>query len=84
VAGDRITAKVACRISKIREVAALMLVPLLAPALVAEDWPQWRGPNRDGTWNETGIRETFPRMPTAMSLSVTRKELICASLEVDR
>lgn len=26
----------------------------------AEDWPQWRGPNRDGVWNETGIRETFP------------------------
>ena len=24
------------------------------------DWPQWRGPNRDGVWNETGILESFP------------------------
>jgi len=21
----------------------------------ADDWPQWRGPHRDGVWNETGI-----------------------------
>ena len=26
----------------------------------ATDWPQWRGPNRDGAWNETGILQTFP------------------------
>lgn len=26
----------------------------------AEDWPQWMGPRRDGTWNETGLIETFP------------------------
>ena len=26
----------------------------------ADDWPQWRGPNRDGAWRETGILETFP------------------------
>ncbi|UCE60572.1 MAG: PQQ-like beta-propeller repeat protein [Phycisphaerales bacterium] len=25
----------------------------------AEDWPQWRGPNRDGVWPETGIVESF-------------------------
>lgn len=27
----------------------------------ADDWPQWRGPHRDGTWRETGIIETFPK-----------------------
>ncbi|MBD3266869.1 PQQ-binding-like beta-propeller repeat protein [bacterium] len=26
---------------------------------LAEDWPQWRGPNRDGVWHETGIIKTF-------------------------
>jgi outer membrane protein assembly factor BamB len=25
-----------------------------------DDWPQWRGPHRDGVWSETGIVEKFP------------------------
>ena len=33
---------------------------LLAAATHADDWPQWRGPNRDGVWRETGILESFP------------------------
>jgi outer membrane protein assembly factor BamB len=33
----------------------------------AEDWPQWRGPNRDGVWNETGIIESFP--PDGLKIS---------------
>src|SRR5882724_6624682 len=40
--------------------AALILQLLLFAALRAEDWPQWRGPNRDGVWGETGILQTFP------------------------
>ena len=39
------------------------LAPGFVPAAVSpqdgEDWPQWRGPRRDGVWRETGIRETF-------------------------
>lgn len=27
---------------------------------LAGDWPQWRGANRDGVWNETGMAATFP------------------------
>jgi outer membrane protein assembly factor BamB len=39
----------------------IILFPI-ALALVsrAEDWPQWRGPRRDGVWHETGILQSFP------------------------
>ena len=33
---------------------------LLAPAVQAQDWPQWRGPTRLGVWTETGIVDRFP------------------------
>jgi outer membrane protein assembly factor BamB len=33
---------------------------LLATVVQADDWPQWRGPNRDGAWHETGVLESFP------------------------
>lgn len=33
---------------------------LVLMAARAEDWPQWRGPNRDAVWNETGLMEMFP------------------------
>lgn len=39
--------------------AAATLLLALAPAR-ADDWPQWRGPNRDGVWKETGLMESFP------------------------
>lgn len=33
---------------------------LIPPGAVATDWPQWRGPNRDGAWTESGILTSFP------------------------
>ena len=30
-------------------------------ATLAADWPQFRGPDRDGSRDETGILESFPR-----------------------
>lgn len=39
---------------------ALLHMVLLLPNASADDWPQWRGPNRDGVWKETGIVEKFP------------------------
>src|SRR5215510_12537915 len=42
--------------------ARLMIVLALLLVMVAgaEDWPQFRGPNRDNVWKETGILQTFP------------------------
>ncbi len=38
-------------------VASLLF--LSATCAFADDWPQWRGINRDGVWHETGIIESF-------------------------
>ncbi len=40
-------------------IAALALL-LAAPAVRADDWPQWLGPKRDGVWRETGLLDSFP------------------------
>jgi outer membrane protein assembly factor BamB len=37
----------------------MVVLPNVAP-LRADDWPQWRGPMRDGRWRETGILESIP------------------------
>jgi outer membrane protein assembly factor BamB len=36
---------------------------------VAEDWPQWRGPTRDGVWHETGLIDAFPSAQLAWKWS---------------
>ena len=33
---------------------------LMSSRVLGDDWPQWRGPNRDGVWRESGIIEKFP------------------------
>jgi outer membrane protein assembly factor BamB len=39
----------------------LVVTSLLGlPSLQAEDWPQWRGPNRDGISTETGLNTDWP------------------------
>ena len=40
--------------------AVLTSALLTAAAARAEDWPQWRGPGRDGVWHEAGVVEAFP------------------------
>jgi len=41
--------------------SASLAVGLLFACLpaAAEDWPQWRGPGRDGVWTESGILDRF-------------------------
>src|SRR5437867_3439897 len=38
----------------------LTVTVLAALAVRGEDWPQWRGLNRDGVCTETGLLEAFP------------------------
>lgn len=46
---------------RISILAVGLALPLLLPgALRADDWPQWRGPNRDGVCDEAGLLESFP------------------------
>ncbi|MFV1965445.1 MAG: SUMF1/EgtB/PvdO family nonheme iron enzyme [Pirellulaceae bacterium] len=42
-------------------------------ALMADDWPQWRGPGRDGAWHESGIIEKFdkPRIEIRWRTSIS-------------
>jgi outer membrane protein assembly factor BamB len=55
---------------------AVLLVVLVAfcpePPAAADDWPQWRGPERDGVWRETGLIDTFagPTLDTKWSAPI--------------
>jgi len=40
---------------------SILFAILFSVGVNASDWPQFRGPHRDGKWDETGILETFPR-----------------------
>lgn len=39
---------------------SILVLQLPCLAAMADDWPQWRGPQRDGVWRETGVVETIP------------------------
>lgn len=40
---------------------AALGVVLASAAGLADDWPQWRGPKRDGVWRETGVVDVLPK-----------------------
>ena len=44
-----------------RLLSALALALTFAGPAVADDWPQWLGPKRDGVWRETGVATRFPK-----------------------
>ncbi len=40
-------------------------------AQTGDDWPQWRGPTRDGVWRETGLLEELPpELPLEWSVPI--------------
>ena len=40
-------------------VASAIVLSMRPTLLLADDWPQWRGPDRDGVWREAGVVERF-------------------------
>ncbi|MCA9241496.1 MAG: pyrrolo-quinoline quinone, partial [Planctomycetales bacterium] len=43
-----------------RILAALPVLTLAPAMLMADDWPQWLGPNRDGVYHEQNVVEALP------------------------
>jgi outer membrane protein assembly factor BamB len=50
--------KLIAKFRRLRLLLGLASVAIAADAL-ADDWPQWMGPRRDGVWRETGIIQSF-------------------------
>ena len=61
-----------------RRLAVWALPTLLCVTILAlspawrDDWPQWRGPNRDGVWRETGVVEKFADQQLKIQLAASR------------
>ena len=47
-------------LSRLRLSALLVVLVVNVVSVRASDWPQFRGPDRDGVWKETGIMKLFP------------------------
>jgi outer membrane protein assembly factor BamB len=41
-------------------ILTVVLIGLVSPAVFADDWPQWRGPNRDARSQESGLLKKWP------------------------
>lgn len=48
------------------QIVLLALLLSFAATLHAKDWPQWRGPNRDGVSKETGLLKEWPASGPAL------------------
>ncbi|VTR98506.1 Polyvinylalcohol dehydrogenase OS=Rhodopirellula maiorica SM1 GN=RMSM_06072 PE=4 SV=1: PQQ_2 [Gemmata massiliana] len=57
-------------------VRALLSALVCGPVATAADWPQWRGPNRDGHSADTVLLETWPANGPKLAWSLTDAEEI--------
>ena len=48
------------------KISPLFMAILAVPAVMADDWPQWMGRDRDGVWHEEGIVDRFPESGPAL------------------
>jgi outer membrane protein assembly factor BamB len=57
----------------LRPLLASLLAASAACLARADDWPQWRGPGRDGVWRETGTVEKFesPQLPITWRVKIS-------------
>lgn len=57
---------------RLARVGVVFLALLPALVVTADDWPQWRGPTRDGRWYERGIVSRFasPRLPAKWRVDI--------------
>jgi outer membrane protein assembly factor BamB len=46
----------------------ILLVALIAAPVLADDWPQWGGPQRDLVWRESGIVKKLPAVDPATGM----------------
>ena len=55
-----------------RHVTAICLGAILLAPSAADDWPQWRGPQRDGVLRESGLASDLPgdRLPAKWSVAI--------------
>jgi outer membrane protein assembly factor BamB len=54
----------------LRLAASMALIALFVSPLVAEDWPQFRGPHRDGVSTEKGLLQSWPADGPPLAWSV--------------
>ena len=59
-----------------------LIVLLVAGSLSADDWPQWRGPNRDGRSTESGLSSQWPEGGPAVDWHVENAGVGYSSLVV--
>ncbi len=51
----------------------LSILLVMSSYAAADEWPQWRGPNRDGVWSESGVIAEFdsPIVPLKWSVPIS-------------